>query len=217
LALVLIWALPAQLQTDWAYFEVGIGKHVVERGTGAMNDRFFIPGLYYLFIVIPFLLPWSPQLPATLKKSGRASSLDTRFLLGWLVAPFLVFSFYATQLPHYILPGYPAFFLLLALSYREGIALGRFGKIIRALALAIPDLWVCRPSFQQQLHTSTTPTPPSARRLGAPAALQKNVQRSVAAHTLLRIGICTCEMQGHEGGRGCECIFVGAYANSFTF
>jgi hypothetical protein len=105
-----------------------------------MNDRFFIPGLYYLIVIIPFLLPWSPQLPATLKKSWHHSSLESRFLLGWLIAPFLVFSFYATQLPHYILPGYPAFFLLLALTYRESVPLRRFGKIIRAIALALPAM-----------------------------------------------------------------------------
>ena len=99
LALVAIWGIPALRDTDGAYFGIGIGKHVVERGTGAMNKRFFLPGLYYFLIIIPFLLPWTAQLPATLKKSFQASSLDSRFLLGWLAAPFVVFSFYATQLP----------------------------------------------------------------------------------------------------------------------
>ena len=111
---------------------------MVERGTGAMNKRFFLPGLYYFLIIIPFLLPWTAQLPATLKKSFQANSLDSRFLLGWLAAPFLVFSFYATQLPHYILPGYPAFFLLLALTFRQGIELKRFGRIVRNTALILP-------------------------------------------------------------------------------
>ncbi|GHC62612.1 ArnT family glycosyltransferase [Roseibacillus persicicus] len=140
LALVAIWGIPALIDTEGAYFGIGIGKHVVERGTGAMNKRFFLPGLYYFLIIIPFLLPWTAQLPATLKKSLKAGSLDTHFLLSWLAAPFLVFSFYATQLPHYVLPGYPAFFLLLALTYREGIALGKFGRIVRNIALALPAI-----------------------------------------------------------------------------
>jgi 4-amino-4-deoxy-L-arabinose transferase-like glycosyltransferase len=138
LLLVALWGIPALLDTKGAYFGIGIGKHVVERGTGAMNDRFFLPGLYYFLIIIPFLLPWSPQLPATLKKTLRHPTLDTRFLLGWFVAPLLVFSFYATQLPHYILPGYPAFFLLLALTFRQRIELARFGRIVRNLALGLP-------------------------------------------------------------------------------
>lgn len=140
LALVALWGIPALIATEGAYFGIGIGKHVVERGTGAMNKRFFLPGIYYLVIIIPFLLPWSPQLPATLKKSLQIRSLESRFLLGWFVAPFLVFSFYATQLPHYILPGYPAFFLLLALTFRTHASLGKWGRAIRNLALGLPAL-----------------------------------------------------------------------------
>ena len=139
LALVAIWGIPALIETEGAYFGVGIGKHVVERGTGAMNKRSFFPG-YYFLIIIPFLLPWTAQLPATLKKSLKTNSLDTKLLLGWFLSPFLVFSLYATQLPHYILPGYPAFFLLLALTFRQRIELGRFGRIIRNTALALPAI-----------------------------------------------------------------------------
>ncbi|MGJ8724749.1 MAG: ArnT family glycosyltransferase [Roseibacillus sp.] len=138
LLLVAIWGIPALKDTEGAYFGIGIGKHVVERGTGAMNKRFFLPGLYYFLIIIPFLLPWTAQLPATLKKSFQTRTLDSYFLLGWLAAPFLVFSFYATQLPHYILPGYPAFFLLLALTFRQETELKRFGRIVRNTALIVP-------------------------------------------------------------------------------
>lgn len=138
LLLIAIWGIPALKDTEGAYFGIGIGKHVVERGVGAMNKRFFLPGLYYFLIIIPFLLPWTAQLPATLKKSFQTKSLDSYFLLGWLTAPFLVFSFYATQLPHYILPGYPAFFLLLAITFRQQVQLKRFGRIIRNIALILP-------------------------------------------------------------------------------
>ena len=141
LLLVAIWGIPALINTEGAYFGIGIGKHVIERGTGAMNKRFFLPGIYYFLIIIPFLLPWTAQLPATLKKSMQANSLDCHFLLGWFAAPFLVFSFYATQLPHYILPGYPAFFLLLAITFRRHIELGRFGRIVRNVSLILPAIF----------------------------------------------------------------------------
>lgn len=138
LLIVAAWGIPALITTEGAYFGIGIGKHVVERGTGAMNKRFFLPGIFYLIVIIPFLLPWTAQLPSTLKKSLASDTLDARYLLAWFVAPFLVFSFYATQLPHYILPGYPAFFLLLALFWKKDIALGRLGRTIRITALALP-------------------------------------------------------------------------------
>lgn len=138
LLLVAAWGIPALINTDGAYFGIGIGKHVVERGTGAMNKRFFLPGVFYLIVVIPFLLPWTAQLPSTIKKSLQSDTLDSRFLLAWFLAPFLVFSFYATQLPHYILPGYPAFFLLLALFWKKEVVLGPLGRAIRTLALILP-------------------------------------------------------------------------------
>lgn len=138
LLIVAAWGIPALIDTEGAYFGIGIGKHVVERGTGAMNKRFFLPGVFYLIVIIPFLLPWTAQLPGTIKKSLQSETLDSRFLLAWFVAPFLVFSFYATQLPHYILPGYPAFFLLLALFWKKKIVLGRLGHTIRVIALALP-------------------------------------------------------------------------------
>ncbi|MDP0491535.1 MAG: glycosyltransferase family 39 protein [Verrucomicrobiota bacterium JB023] len=140
-ALVAIWGIPALIDTRGAYFGIGIGKHVVERGTGALNSRFFIPGLYYFIAIIPFLLPWSPLLPGTLKKGLRAGTLEVRFLLAWLLAPFLIFSFYATQLPHYILPGYPAFFLLLAVLPKASVDLGKLGKTFRAVAIGLPYLF----------------------------------------------------------------------------
>ena len=112
---------------------MGIGTHVVERGLGALNGRFYLPGVYYLATMFLSLFPWCFFLPGALKKTTaekqtanepdeRAkaddSGLHYALLMGWFIAPFLIFSFYKTQLPHYILPGFPAFFLLLTRSGR---------------------------------------------------------------------------------------------------
>lgn len=114
-ALVCLWAIPANLATDWNYTKEGLGLHVVERGLSPMNGRWYIPVLPYLLFAPLSLLPWGAFLPVALQKTAQETKQDPRrgFLLAWFIAPYLVFIFYATQLPHYVLPGFPAFFLLL--------------------------------------------------------------------------------------------------------
>jgi len=114
LAIVAVWGLPAMLETNWEFFQVGIGEHVVQRGVQPLNGRIPIFGFYYLATVFLSLLPWAALLHIFLFRGGSPRKDDKRALLmAWFFAPFLIFSFYATQLPHYILPGFPAFFLLL--------------------------------------------------------------------------------------------------------
>jgi 4-amino-4-deoxy-L-arabinose transferase-like glycosyltransferase len=53
-------------------------------------------------------------------RSLRANwTAQTSFLAAWFLAPQLIFFFYATQLPHYVMPGYPAFIVLLALAWQN--------------------------------------------------------------------------------------------------
>lgn len=113
-ALVGLWGIPALIQTRGAFWDVGIGTHVIERGVSTFNGRFNLPLLFYPISAILSLLPWSPFAPAALFSGPKCrEDLLRAFFLGWFFAPFLIFGFYATQLPHYILPGFPAFFLLL--------------------------------------------------------------------------------------------------------
>ncbi|MGF1530717.1 MAG: ArnT family glycosyltransferase [Puniceicoccaceae bacterium] len=107
-----LWGIPALLATNGAYWEVGIGKHVIERGLDAFNDRKSFP-LFYFFTVGISLFPWFALFWVWQRRVRRDWDPLNAFLVSWLIAPFLIFSFYATQLPHYILPGFPAFFLLL--------------------------------------------------------------------------------------------------------
>jgi len=113
LALVGAWGIPALLRTGGQFWDVGIGEHIVRRGVAAFNDRPIVPG-YYLVTVLLSLFPWSPnlgQIPVVLRRRWREPR--TRFLLGWVLGPFLIFSVYSTQLPHYTLPAFPALLLLL--------------------------------------------------------------------------------------------------------
>lgn len=114
----LLWAVPALVQTGGRFFDVGIGTHVIERGLQPFNGRVTIPGVYYLATIVPSLLPWSAFTWQALFRGGLPRGDEKRsLLLAWYLAPFLIFSFYSTQLPHYVMPGFAAFFLLL---FRNG-------------------------------------------------------------------------------------------------
>ena len=125
LAPVVAWGVPALIETQGLFWQVGMGRHVVQRGVEVLNGRKFIPG-YYLLTTWVSLFPWSFfVLPAwqLMKSSWRP---ETAFLAACFVAPQIVFFFYATQLPHYVMPGYPAFVVLLATAWaKEGTEEGR--------------------------------------------------------------------------------------------
>lgn len=107
-----IWGIPAIIQTQGAYFNIGFKEHIIDRGFGAFNNRTFIPGIYFLIIII-FISPWVSKLIPSIKESWRNKSSANKFLISWAASPFLIFSFYQTQLPHYILPAYISFSIMI--------------------------------------------------------------------------------------------------------
>lgn len=117
LTLIGAWGIPALIRTSGQYWQVGIGEHVVRRGLVAFNERPIIP-LYYVATIFLSLFPWSPALGQAVFELRTNWNDDTnKFLCAWVLGPFLVFSFYSTQLPHYTLPAFPA---LLLLVFRRG-------------------------------------------------------------------------------------------------
>jgi len=112
LAVIAPWGLWALWRTEGQFWKIGMGYHVVRRGLEAFDGRRFIP-FFYLPTALFSYFPWIAWLGAVWAVVRRDSSQLTTFLLSWLAAPYIIFSFYSTQLPHYILPGMPAFFLLL--------------------------------------------------------------------------------------------------------
>lgn len=111
--LIGIWAIPALVATRGAFYQVGIGKHVIQRGLEAFNARKVIPA-YYLPAAFFSLFPWIVFLPATLARIWQLWDDRRAWLLAWVLAPYVIFSFYATQLPHYVMPAFPAIALLVA-------------------------------------------------------------------------------------------------------
>jgi 4-amino-4-deoxy-L-arabinose transferase-like glycosyltransferase len=117
LGIAAAWGVPALIETQGLFWKVGMGEHVVERGTKAFNGRFPVPG-YYLATAVLSLFPWIALLPLVVSAVRKEWSMTHALLVSWFAAPYLIFTFYATQLPHYVMPGFPAAMLLLVMSGR---------------------------------------------------------------------------------------------------
>jgi 4-amino-4-deoxy-L-arabinose transferase-like glycosyltransferase len=115
LALFLAWGVPASLASGGELARLGLGEHFVGRALGAMGShsglgRWAGP-VYYLAVTWCGFLPWVSLLPAAISAAlgGRLGGPRGRaLLLAWGVPPFVVMSLSATQLPHYVLPAWPA-------------------------------------------------------------------------------------------------------------
>ena len=109
-AMIAAWGIPALISTDGLFWDIGMGKHVIERGVEAFNDRKVLP-FYYLLTALFSLFPWFALLGERFRWVRRDWEATSAFLVSWIVAPYLVFLGYSTQLPHYVLPAFPAMFL----------------------------------------------------------------------------------------------------------
>ncbi len=119
LFLIGLWGIPALVNTGGAFWQVGMGTHVVQRGLESFNSRLFLP-FYYPITSLLSLFPWVAFAGMIAYQIKHEWSSRQAFLLSWMVAPYIIFTFYKTQLPHYVMPGFPAFFLLLtALDIRR--------------------------------------------------------------------------------------------------
>lgn len=151
LALVIIaaWGIPALLATHGLFWRVGMGEHVVQRGFEKFNGRGYTP-FFYLATAPLSLFPWIACIGFLPWIVRRTWSDRTAWLLAWLVAPYVIFTAYATQLPHYVLPAFPALFLLLGRAFASDRAerprwagrlawalLGLFALVFGAAAIAV--------------------------------------------------------------------------------
>jgi len=125
LALVMVWAIPAYIETNGDYWRSGMSEGVGERmvtglqGHGASTFGWYLLGLpLYLLLFWLSALPWSPLLVIHRKKlftAWQPDLTDTYLLLNAALI-FLVFSLMVTKLPHYTLPAFP--FLALCFTRR---------------------------------------------------------------------------------------------------
>ncbi len=107
-----VWGIPALLRTRGLFWSQGMETHVWERGfeTFQGHGAFF---LYYFATALLSLFPWSAFFGDGLTAVKRNWSEKNAFLLSWFLGTYLLFSFYKTKLPHYVMPAFPAVFLML--------------------------------------------------------------------------------------------------------
>ena len=118
--LFLAWAIPANNATDGEFLRLGIGKHVVDRSTSAMESHggnFFLYLPYYFIVPIFTFFPWSLHMPAAVSAAvgGRLGGRIARELvLAWILPIILLMTCVATKLPHYVILAFPALAILTA-------------------------------------------------------------------------------------------------------
>ena len=137
-AIVAIWGIPALVATHGLFWAKGIGEHVVQRGFEKLNGRSYSP-IFYLTTAPLSLFPWIVFVGVAWVAARREWDARRAWLASWLLAPYVIFTAYATQLPHYVLPGFPAFFLLLGAGFTPAnlAALARWARITMTVFLAV--------------------------------------------------------------------------------
>ena len=152
LAIAGAWGIPALLRTRGLFWSGGMERHVIERGVQSFNSRAFVPVLYYPATLFFSVFPWVAFLGATFARARPFRDPRASFLAAWFLAPMIIFSFYATQLPHYTMPGFPALLLLIGWALAEPAGEPRWGRILftavvsvhllfAAAALALAVFW----------------------------------------------------------------------------
>ncbi len=111
LSVVAAWGVPALIKTHGLFWKIGIGQHVIGRGGQTLWLK--TTPLFYLMTAFLSLAPWTSCAAHGAIGLRQSWNRERGFLLAWLLGPYFIFSFYATQIPHYVMPAFPAFFLLL--------------------------------------------------------------------------------------------------------
>ena len=105
-------------ETRGAYIRAFFGNDNVNRFLSPMENHRG-PIFYYVGTILIFFAPWSIVIGPTIWSAMKSSKENNdnrpqRFLLLWVLAYLVFFSFAATKLPNYIAPLYPALALLTA-------------------------------------------------------------------------------------------------------
>ena len=110
------------------------------------------PIFYYPLVILVGLFPWTwllRHLPATARRMGKSSTEELLFLGSWILLPTLFFTLSRSKLPHYVLPTFPAWALLLSRIAREA-RVSRQTLTLTAMAAAVLYLG-CLPLVSHQV------------------------------------------------------------------
>jgi 4-amino-4-deoxy-L-arabinose transferase-like glycosyltransferase len=152
--IVALWGIPALIVTNGEYFNVGIGRHVVERSFGPMEghgsqslESYLLTLPFYFGTLFISFFPWSIKLPSLVWRLSRQRDQTDKYLLSGILIIFVVMSVIKTKLPHYTLTAFPLLALLLARHLFE-----LQGFFVRFLRLILPARLVASPFYN--LRTS---------------------------------------------------------------
>jgi 4-amino-4-deoxy-L-arabinose transferase-like glycosyltransferase len=159
LAVIVLWGIPALIQTRGEFFKVGIGRHVIGRsfatmeGHGANSPAMYLLLLPFYFVtVFVSFFPWSIKLPWLVRKLRRErkagiadpgyswNSID-KYLVTGIAIIFIIFTLIKTKLPHYTLPAFPLLALLLARHW-QGAAIANRHSRFRTIATVTACVWI---------------------------------------------------------------------------
>jgi 4-amino-4-deoxy-L-arabinose transferase-like glycosyltransferase len=133
------WGVPALLKTQGLFWKIGMNEHVVKRGIEVFHGRLHTP-VFYLVTAFISLFPWIAFAGEGWHVLRSRWRRENAFLVAWFTAPYLIFSFYATQLPHYVMPGFAAFFLIMAQSLEVPLVKRRWTIWWFRIVTAIPAI-----------------------------------------------------------------------------
>lgn len=134
----------------WNYF---FYEEHVKRFFSADGPKHPEPPVFFIPVIIAGALPWTFASVASFMgfRKGFLKDSFTRYLICWLVIPFLFFSASRGKLATYILPCFPPLAILLAMGLRAYFAQGWRKAFDRSLmpfgillALLIPGLLIAR-------------------------------------------------------------------------
>ncbi|WP_376099318.1 ArnT family glycosyltransferase [Roseomonas sp. CCTCC AB2023176] len=112
LACALPWLVAIGIATEGRFFAQAIGDDMLAKVGSGEEAHWGPPGYYLLsFGIAAFPAAFLVLRAVTDAWSNRLRPA-TRFLLAWAIPTWLLFEAVATKLPHYVLPAYPALFLL---------------------------------------------------------------------------------------------------------
>ena len=112
LAIAAPWFIAIGIATEGRFFSEAVGGDMISKVGSGEESHWGPPGLYMMiFGISAFPAAWIVlrALPSMWTDRMRP---EVRFLLAWAVPVWLLFEAFATKLPHYVLPAFPALMLL---------------------------------------------------------------------------------------------------------
>jgi 4-amino-4-deoxy-L-arabinose transferase-like glycosyltransferase len=114
IVLVLPWFMAIMSKAGGAFIAESVGRDLLGKVFSGQEAHGAPPGYYVLLYWLTFWPAATLTLMAAPGVWAARRERGARFLLAWIVPAWIVFELVVTKLPHYVLPLYPAFAVLIA-------------------------------------------------------------------------------------------------------